>query len=227
MHRTAQPSPAGMRGLRRFGALVLLTAAACTPRQMLVQAGVPGSFTRAELSAVRERSDYLDAVVEMAGYRYRFFFPNSPECRETLVEGASVEYAHYGLLGRVRNQEHRCEPNGVLSLEAWRDRGPRRSRQPLPRVQATFEVFYRDEELALARGRFPLASEIRWAGGWDTVGVIPNVADCQAVLEAGVASMEFRAGGSPAFALVGKSRPCPMLGFARPVARSVPSSAPD
>ena len=195
----------------------LLVCSGCTPQQFLLQAGLPGTYTKAELLSLRDRSDYLDATLETAGKRLRFFFPRSPECRETLVEGAVLEYAHVGSLGRVRNGEKRCDPIGVLSLAAWRDRGPRQIRRPVPRDQAVFEVFYRDEELVLARGRFPLAGEIRWTGGLDTVGVIPNVDGCRSFLEEGVASMEFRVTGPDAFVLVGKEAFCPMLGFARPV----------
>ena len=203
----------------RLGLLVLLWAlvVACTPGQVLVQAGIPGTYTRATLSELRERADYLDAVVETAGYRFRFFFPRSEECRETLVEGSALQYAHLGSLGRVRRGDSHCDPIGILSLAQWRDRGPRQIRRPVPRAQAKFEVFYRDEDLALARGRFPLAGEIRWTGGLDTVGVIPIDPDCESILSAGVASMQFRVAGKDPFVLVGEERFCTMLGFARPV----------
>jgi hypothetical protein len=205
--------------------LCLMLGAGCTADQFLVQAGIPGTSTPARATLIAERAGYIDAVLETGGTAYRFLFPDNDECRSLLEEEAELRYAHLGPLGRVTREEQRCDPVGLLSLAEWRDRRPRReSPAAIPREQATFEVYYSDDELVFARGRFPLAFEIGWAGGVDTIGVFPNREPCASILAEGVASMEFRPAGKRTFSLVTDSGLCPIEGFVLESARREESS---
>ena len=77
-------------------------------------------------------------------------------------------------------------------------------------------VVFEDEEVMLLRGRFLLASRIGWAGGRDSVAVVPNVSRCQLAAEGGVASMEFRPAGRNTLSLVSREGPCRIVGLIIP-----------
>jgi hypothetical protein len=123
-------------------------------------------------------------------------------------------------MGRLTRGGERCSPVGVLSLREWRNRGPRRSREPLPRGQATFREVWKDADMLIVRGRFPLAGLANWAGGHDTLAILPNDELCQGILGRGVASMEFRASGANPLVLIDRRALCPIIGFAQPLPRS-------
>ena len=61
-----------------------------------------------------------------------------------------------------------------------------------------------------------LAGLLGWAGGEDTLALVPRSDVCAPVLERGVASMEYRASGRLVLTLVGNAGQCPLHGFARP-----------
>lgn len=201
-------------------AALVASFAACSRERALFDARLPSTSTAARVLSVAPRGPYLDVEIETAGERLRFFAPRDPEvagaCERALRPAADVRYVHDGILGRLDVGEERCELVGVLSLAKWRDRRPRGSREPIPRSRATFRVVYRDEELALARGRFGLAGELGWVGGADTVAVFQRGALCDEVLERGVASLEYRHEGDVVLALVAGDGLCPLLGIARP-----------
>jgi len=199
---------------RLGAALVCLLVMACTADEFALRAGIPGTGVRGEIAGTRTRDGYLDATVITGSQRLRFFFPITEDCLAVLVDDAEVMYMHGGSAGSVRSGELRCDAIGILSLPEWRSRGPRLRGPPNPRVQANYRVFYSDEELVLARGRFGLAHHIGWTGGSDTVGIIPNVPECSTVISNQVASLEFRTAGPIPFLLIDQSRRCPLLGFA-------------
>lgn len=208
-----------------------LLALACgtkTGDKVLVQAQIPGTYTEGEVALLAERGNYLDADVTTGGIKYRFLFDANAVCREVVTDGATVRYSQYGPFGRVGRGEQHCDPVGILSLDQWRNRrGRRPGPVPVPRAQATYHVFYRDDDLIFARGRFPLASELGIAGGQDIVGVFPNVEICQGVLEKDVASMEYRDGGKQVLSLVADDGLCPFQGLALPVPEVDESAADD
>jgi hypothetical protein len=78
-------------------------------------------------------------------------------------------------------------------------------------------VIYRDEDVALLRGRFLLAARITWRGGDDTIAVVPSSAECSAILERDTASLEFRDSGPEPFRLIVDRSVCPVIGFVRPL----------
>ena len=212
----------GPRRVRPIGLVILallsLALAGCASRagQQLRQT-IPGRRTPALVTQVAMRGAYLDATLEAETFRLRFFFPPSELCAQLLRENTWVDYRSLGPWGRVQADEEFCEPVGIASLPEWRDRQPRsRSRAVKPRGTARFEIFYTDDEVVLARGRFPLATHVGWPRWDDTVAIFPNTDACRDPLERGVAPIEFRHHGPRALELVSAQCPCPVLGFAIP-----------
>jgi hypothetical protein len=198
--------------------LVALASVGCTRDQLAYNAALPGTASSASIEWLGERAGYLDVRVETAGKQLRFFVPSaSDDCVALRTAIGEISYANAGLLGRLDSGALRCEPVGVLSLNEWRDRRPRGSREPVPRVRATWTLIHRDDELVLARGRFGLAGQLGWVGGVDTVAVFEVDPECSATLESGVGSLEYRHAGSDVLAIVSKQRRCPLLGLARPI----------
>lgn len=212
-----------MRQRRPMSLLTLVVApilvAACTTAEFKRQAAIPGTSTGGGIEFHGERDQYLDVTVTTGGTSYRFFLPKSEECRAVVdlgTGGEAVRYRNLGPFGRIEVGEHQCDAVGILSLVAWRNRGPRpQTRAAIPRDQATYETYYRDDEMALARGRFRLTAMIGIPGGVDYVAAIPNEERCQKVIDSTVASIEYRSSGPMPFVLLGGSRPCPVLGFAQ------------
>ena len=190
--------------------------AACSWDTVVARAGLPGTTVPAEISDLRERGSYLDARVEAGGFRYRLFFPNQPECRDVLRQGGGLSYQWLGLAGRVIHDESSCDAVGVLSLRAWRDRQPRRSREPLPRAPSRFRVEYSDDDLIQLSGRFPLASQLGFSGTGQLIVVVPNEESCEGFRQSGSASMEFRASGAVPLTLLDGRKRCPVLGLVQP-----------
>jgi len=210
---SSRPSTA----LATFAVAALLAGVnGCTKDSVVASAGLPGTTIDADIRDVTVRFEYIDAFVSAGGFQYRFFFPDSEPCRVILYNPKGARFVWIGPLGRLTQGELRCSPVGVLSLQAWRNRGPRRSREPLPRSQANFKEVWRDDEMVLVRGRFPLAGTVGWAGGLDSIAVLPDIEDCLGFLERGVASMEFRASGNRPLVLIARNRLCPITGFAQP-----------
>ncbi len=170
-----------------------------------------------DVAHVAPHGGYLDAVIAGEGAGIQTFTPDSPECRSVLTPGTQVRYVA-GLVGGtfVRGDE-RCESAGIGSLAFWRDRRPRTPGPPAPRKQATFRAFYRDEDMILVRGRFPLGGEVGWSGGADSVVALPNTPECAARAKEGVGSLEFRPSGPDALILVTETGGCPLLGLMRPL----------
>jgi hypothetical protein len=193
-------------------AAVALAAAA-------VPAHVEAQGTEVAITSLVPRWSYLDATLDLRPQPLRFLFPDEGACRTLLRPDSRVTYVRRGPLGELRNAAgDRCEPVGIASLRAWRDRSVRpRTATPVPRAQATFRIVHRDGELAFARGRFPLATLVGWTGAEDTIALIPDDESCRAPLEAGVASMEFRFSGRVPYRLVTGRESCPIVGFVRPL----------
>jgi hypothetical protein len=179
-----------------------------------MQTGLPGARAAASLTPATERGDYLDVTMESGGFRYRFFLPANDACR-AVVAGDAVSYANVGPFGRLQAGDAVCDPIGILSLAAWRDRGPRpRSQSVIPRSRAGLVArVYADEDLSLVRGRFQLAAAIGFAGGADSIAVLPNLEACRSLEVPGSASMEFRQVGRQPYSLINRNERCPIIGF--------------
>jgi hypothetical protein len=200
------------------GLLAAIIAVGCstdTTDKIVMQTGLPAGRASASLSLEKERGDYLDVVMESGGFRYRFFLPNDEECRSVAFGEQAVTYANVGSFGQLQAGDAACDPIGILSLAAWRDRGPRRRTSAvIPRSRAELrQVVYADEDLTLVRGRFLLAREVGFLGGEDLIAVIPNVEKCRGLAESKQASMEFRQAGKQPYTLVNGKQLCPVIGF--------------
>ena len=147
----------------------------------------------------------------------RFLAPATEPCLQVLAPDARVNYGKSGVFGTFRRDDLRCDPVGVASLAAWRDRLPRRVGPPVPRAPVYFTLLQEDPELIFLRGRFPLASRVNIPGGYDLVAVLPNSGACAGLANRTDASLEFRAAGPEPFVLLNDSQLCPVLGFALPL----------
>lgn len=198
-------------------AMAALVASGCTKDEFLHQSGIPGVFPEAQVEVLGQHGQWTDATVGVGGRTFRFFLPDNEGCRAVLQSTGRVGYANQGPLGLLRDdQGNDCEPVGLLSLRAWRDRRPRGVRRDIvPRGQANFQELFRNEEFIFLTGRFPMAGQIGWTGGEATIALVPNREDCVQIVERGVASMEFRQTGANVMSLVGRSGLCPVQGFVR------------
>jgi hypothetical protein len=180
----------------------------------------PFASTRVGLLSVESLGPYLSVQFRNRGAVLTFFAPAADEaCAQLLRPEASVTYRKNGNFGRFEGQDLRCDAVGVGSLAAWRDRRPRdrRSGSVVPRAAARFREIGRVGDVALARGRFPLASRVGVPSGFDLVAFLPAGPACDGLLARGLATMEFRAAGADAIRLVNEGVPCSVLGFAMPL----------
>ncbi len=177
-----------------------------------------GPFTQAQLDWQPGGSALGGlAAAGSSNSRISLLFPQSEVCERLLAVGSEPEYLPRGMTGTIRVGEETCEAVGIASPTEWRDRRPRPStHQVLPRAQATYRVVHRDADIAVLRGRFPLASHIGWVGSSDTLALMPTSGKCASLLSQTVASMEYRPVGRIATALISKQGLCGLVGFARP-----------
>ncbi len=177
----------------------------------------PVATTDALVLGVSTHGAYL--LVSLAGplAELRFFAPATEACRQVLAPDARVNYGKSGVFGRFRRDDAICDPVGVASLAAWRDRQPRRLGPPVPRATAYYRLVQQDPELIFLRGRFPLASRVNIPGGYDLVAVLPNTEPCVAVAAQGEASLEFRVAGPEPFQMLAGGPICDVFGFALPL----------
>lgn len=186
----------------------------------------PFASTRVALLSVESLGPFLVAQFRNRGAVLTFYAPaTDPGCAQLLRPEASVTYRKHGNFGRFEDGDLRCDPIGVGSLAAWRDRRPRDTRRGsmVPRAQATFREMGREGDVAWVRGRFPLASRVGVPAGFDLIAFLPIAPECERALASGAASMEFVPAGRTAIRLVGPSAPCPVLGFAMPPGEPAPA----
>ncbi|MDX1649338.1 MAG: hypothetical protein R3263_05750 [Myxococcota bacterium] len=216
---------------RRRGPALLVRTAACAGLALACTGpGAPAVDAPPDRAALRGRvvvrhaepvGPYLDVSFERLGdgSLERFYFPAAPECRALLVPGGEARYRRVGSFGQLRGEDGAvCAPVGVATLGRWRDlESARRPARP-PRVLAEYRRVADAGAWLLARGRFPLALEIRWPQPMDSVAVLPALPACRAALAAGRATLEFRADLERPFWLETGAGRCPIEGFALPPA---------
>lgn len=180
----------------------------------------PFAATRVSLLSVDAVGPFLVAQFRNRGSVLTFYAPAADDgCARLLRPEASVTYRKHGHFGRFTDGDLRCDPIGVGSLPAWRDRQPRDRRDGaiIPRASVNFRELGRDGDVAWVRGRFPLASRVGVPSGFDLIAFLPlDDPACARPLERGVGSMEFVPTGRQAIRIVGEGAPCPVLGFALP-----------
>jgi len=196
----------------------LFLAAGCNVSKNAWQAGIPGWKTSLHVTSVTPRDGYLDVLLERQGMQLRSFAPNSEVCRRVLQHDQPVTFVESGPSGGFRKGDQDCRAAGIGSLAAWRSRRGRAttSASPVPRAQASYRTVYSDSDVVLLRGRFPLANRIGFTSFDDAIAVVPNTEICQAPIESGVASMEFRDRGRQVLSLVSTNGLCPIVGLIRP-----------
>jgi hypothetical protein len=198
---------------------ILLPLLHCNAQKNLWQLGLPGVNTPFVVVEVTERGGFLDATLRGGGFSLVSYTPANEVCVQVLRKEARVEWLSEGQTGAFRRDGETCHAAGIGSLQEWRNRGPRpqtlRS-DPVPRAQANYRLVHQDEEFALLRGSFPLASMIRWVGGNDSIAVVPNTENCQGAIGRTTSSMQFYPSGRNVLVLVGSRGLCPIVGLIRP-----------
>lgn len=205
------------KGTRFALAGAALLAAACSTSQQW-QLGLPGSHVELTVTRLERRGELLDVWLQGGDLTLRSFAPASPECAALLRPEQTVRFDAGGS-GRFVAGELRCRTAGIGTLEEWRDRlrdTPSLGESPVPSAQADYRVVYRDEDVALLRGRFPLANRIGWTSLGDTIAVVPREPACEDVLAREVATLEYFPRGTPVLALMGENARCPIVGLVRP-----------
>ena len=191
-----------------------------TPQKTSFQLGLPGSQIGMTVARVVPRGPYLEAALRAPGLDLVVYAPADATCREVLADERQIEYRSGGTGGSFERAGQRCEAAGIGSLDEWRRRRPQpRTRSPVPSAPANYRVIYEDAEIALARGRFPLAGLLGWVGGDDTVAAIPRTPVCQEPLQSGVGTMQYFPSGREVLALTAKGGLCPIVGLLVPVPR--------
>jgi hypothetical protein len=198
----------------------LAAAFACaTPQKTAFQLALPGTQLDMTVSRLVPRGPYLEVWLRAPGLDLVSWAPASELCRGVLAEEGRIAYRSGGTGGSFERAGRRCEAAGIGSLEEWRARRPQpRTRSPVPSAPASFQVIHRDEEIALARGRFPLAGLLGWVGSADTVAAIPNTPICQKPLESGAGTLQYFPAGREVLALASEGGLCPITGLLVPLA---------
>ena len=212
--------PTGVaRHVIRAGALALALGCA-QGKQVGLEAGRelnPFGAREATVVARARYGPYLLVTLSGRGADLRLLASADETCTELLTPEAQVAYRKHGVYGRFERGGEICDAVGVASLAAWRDRQPRAPGRPVPRATVRFAVIYRDAQVVLVRGRFPLAGRVGIPSGYDLVALLPDDEACAPAIARGEASMEYRDAGPDPYRIVGSNGVCPVLGFAEPL----------
>jgi hypothetical protein len=198
----------------------VLGSASCSWQKATWELGMGGFGMELFVVHLDERGPYLDVGLSGHGLNLRTFTPASDVCRAVLRPEAAVGYVERGVGGRFEREGQSCDAVGFgdpLIRGVRRPRSGSLGSSPVPRAQATFRAIHEDDDVVLLRGRFPLVSNVGWAGGADTVAVVDNVARCRGPVERGVASMEYRPSGRNTLSLVGDGGLCRIEGLILPL----------
>jgi len=180
-------------------------------------ASFPGSSSAWTVESVVQRGPYLDVSFSTGASTRRFFTAASDPCRSLLHAEAVVDYVNLGPLGQFQAEGATCIPAGIGSLAAWRDERPRPEVGPLPQKQANYKLEYEDKDVAMLRGLFPLLGLIGWPGMGDTLVVLPQTPVCKALIQAGVATIQYRVAGPDPYVLLDNDKLCGLAGLIQPI----------
>jgi hypothetical protein len=191
-----------------------------TPQQTAFQLRMPGSRIAMSVERVTPRGPYLEAWLRAPGLALVSYSFADEACREVLARELEVEFQSGGTGGSFERAGRRCDAAGIGSLDEWRKRRPRpQTGSPVPSAAARFDLLYEDAQIALVRGRFPLAGLLGWIGGNDSVAAIPNTPICQAPLRSGNATLQYFPGGRNVLTLTSSDGLCPIEGLLTPPPR--------
>jgi len=212
--------------MRRIAVLFLLAlfALACANSTTAWRMRMRGSTTEFVVERVVPRGGYLDVTLR-ARSELRTFLPDTKDCRLVVKKGATVQYEWDGAMGSVNELlgSRRCQVVGIGTLTEWRITGPDdtglASRQGLPRELARYRVVFRDRDVILARGFFPLTRHLGWVGPAEAIVVMKNTPACMRGPAAfGTASLEYFPSGERVLGLVAKDRWCDVEALLLPLA---------
>jgi hypothetical protein len=214
-----------MRPSRRIALLLLLSIAlSCAHSRTAWRMRVRGTSTEFTVERAVPRGGYLDVALQGQG-ALRTFIPDTNECRRVAKGGAKVRYEWDGALGSVNepNGTRRCQAVGVGTLTEWRVTRPEdpgmHDRRGVMRELARYRVVYRDRDVILARGYFPLTRHLGWVGPAEAIVVMKNTPACMRGPAAlGTASLEYFPSGERVLGLVAKDRWCDVDALLLPLA---------
>jgi hypothetical protein len=206
--------------------LIAVIGLACAHSTAVWRMGIRGMSTEFTVEHVLARAGYLD--VQLRGdHSLRTFIPNDGSCRAIVKPGARVRYVWDGAMGSVAELvgSRSCQAVGIGSLPEWRQLRPQDVDSPenakLPREVARYRVVFRDRDVILARGYFPLSRHLGWVGPADAIAVMRNTPSCQRGPAAtNAASLEYFPAGDRVLGLVVKNRWCDVEGLLLPLAQA-------
>lgn len=212
-----------MRRLAATACLALL-ALSCAHSTTAWRMRIRGTSTEFTVERVVPRSGYLDVAL-MGQSALRTFIPDTVDCRHIVKSGARVRYLWDGAMGSLAEPvgSRSCQAVGIASLPEWRLVRPADTGLPqgrgLPREVARYRVVYRDKEVILARGFFPLTRHVGWVGPAEAIVVMSNTPGCtRGPAALGTASLEYFPSGERVLGLVAKDRWCYVEALLLPLA---------
>ena len=189
----------------------------------LVALALAGCFLIPELRAwtvhdVVARAGYIEATITLDKQSLGFYFEPTPDCQAMLQNESELFYRKFGPLGTLEQDDRECVPVGIGRIRSWALRNPTPRNLPiLPSLPATFREIYRDDEVVLVRGNFPLSRLVYFSGGRDAVAFLPNAPVCQTYIEQGAGAMQYKRVMSEVIWLGSAANRCQSLGLARPL----------
>lgn len=214
--------------MRQVLALLVLAAfgLACAHSSTVWRMRIRGASTEFTVERVAPRGGYLDVSLQ-GDSPLRTFIPDDASCRQLTKVGARVRYVWDGAMGSLAEPAGRrsCQAVGIGSLSEWRQTRPEDTGLPqgrgLPREVARYRVVFRDADVILARGHFPLTRHLGWVGAADAIAVMRNTPACQRGPAAvATASLEYFPAGDRVLGLVVKDRWCDVDGLLLPLAQA-------
>ena len=212
-----------MRGLGLFLAISLL-ALSCAHSTTVWRMRIRGASTDFTVERVVPRGGYLDVTLQGQS-ALRTFLPDAVDCRGLVKPGAAVRYEWDGAMGVVAEKlgSRRCQVVGIGSLPEWRLTRPEDTGLPdgrgVPRELARYRVVFRDQDVILARGSFPLTRHLGWVGPAEAVVLLRNTPGCaRGPAALGTASLEYFPAGERVLGLVAKDRWCDVDALLLPLA---------
>jgi hypothetical protein len=213
--------------MRRIGLLLLLTAvwlSACATSTTAWRMRIRGASTEFTVDRAVARGGYLDVSLK-GKFALRTFVADTSECRRVVQPGAVVRYEWDGAMGSVNEPlgSRRCQAVGIGTLTEWRVTRPEDTGEldgrGVPRELARYRVVFRDREVILARGFFPLTRHLGWVGPAEAIVVMKNTPGClRGPGHLSTASLEYFPSGERVLGLVAKDRWCDVEALLMPLA---------
>jgi hypothetical protein len=197
-----------------LAAFVVGLALGCATSTTAWRMRIRGTSTEFTVERATRRGGYLD--VALAGRApLRTFLADTADCRRVASAGAKLRYVWDGALGALSEPvgSRSCQVVGIGSLPEWRLTRPEDTGlepgQPVPREVSRFRVVYRDADVILARGLFPLTRHLGWVGAAEAVALMKTTPGClRGPAALGTASLEYFPAGDRVLGLVAKDRWC-------------------